>query len=530
MEDKGNSEYSCGMDIKEQCLKRIAEEAKLFTGKRQAEEKLSESLVLQCLHANHLGDGILFAVMHEREFVFNNAEASWLQWGGYHWIQDKTNRAAAAVETICEPYMKLLGTRATICPDDGKEMLKEKQELQREILRRVRWLRTEKGRQEVLKFAAANKIFDLHIEGNEIDRKPLLLACANGVVHLPTGELWQGDPLQYLVKASPVKYRGATVPAPLWEKTIDEIFGGDAETIEYLQRVLGYCISGLTRERLFLALVGPKGWNGKSTVVETLAYILGPLAQPIASEMLLSNKNARNSAAPSPDIMALRGLRMAFASEADENRRYSPAMIKRLTGGDTLTGRAAHAPHEVSFKPSHKIILLTNEIPTAPADDEAFWRRYQSIKFPFTFVDEPKEPHERQRNKNLFEELTQEAPGILAWLVRGFMEYERIGLKAPASVQDEVDTHRALDDFLGTWITEEVLEREEASTRTSNLYARFDSWYRENYGKKPPGMTVFVRKLSKRFESGKDPVTRRSVFYGLELTKEAAESLAMSGR
>src|SRR5512143_3492580 len=153
MEERGNGENSGEMDIREQCLKRIAEEAKLCTGNRKAEADLADSFVLQCLHANHLGDGILFAVMHQGKFVFNNAEAAWLQWGGHHWIQDKTNRAAAAVETICEPYMKLLGTRAAICPDDGKETLKEKQELQREILRRVRWLRTEKGRQEVLKFA-----------------------------------------------------------------------------------------------------------------------------------------------------------------------------------------------------------------------------------------------------------------------------------------------------------------------------------------------------------------------------------------
>jgi putative DNA primase/helicase len=184
--------------------------------------------------------------------------------------------------------------------------------------------------------------------------KPPLLPCLNGVVELnPDGLFFRdGRPGDYIKKYCPVPWEGPGAPAPTWRQSLLEIQDGNKENVAYLLRLFGYAISGLAVEHVFPVFWGP-GRNGKSLILETLAYVLGPLAGPIQSELLMLQKHPRAAAAPSPDLMALRGLRLAWASESDEGRRLNAGRVKWICGGDSLTARGPYDRKMVTFRPTH---------------------------------------------------------------------------------------------------------------------------------------------------------------------------------
>ena len=200
------------------------------------------------------------------------------------------------------------------------------------------------------------------------------------MIELNTGNFREGKPDEYIKTIAPIDWKGIDEPAPYWEKFIRDIFDNKKELIEYNQRLLGYCISGLTVEHIVVILWG-KGRNGKGTLFEVLKVILGDLIKPIQAEMLLRQPIPKNSASPSSDIMSLIGKRLVWASESDEGRQLDIGKVKWLSGGDTLTGRHPHGKREITFTPTHKLFLATNHKPHVPADEYAAWERISLIPF-----------------------------------------------------------------------------------------------------------------------------------------------------
>ncbi|MFQ5737240.1 MAG: phage/plasmid primase, P4 family, partial [Thermodesulfobacteriota bacterium] len=264
-----------------------------------------------------------------------------------------------------------------------------------------------------------------------------------------------------------------------------------------------------------------QGRNGKGTLVETLRYVLGPLAQPIQSEMLLDQRSARASSGPSPDIMSLKGLRIAFASETDEGRKFSTSKAKWLSGGDTLTGRNPHDRYETTFEPTHLLCLLTNHLPHAPGDDFAFWQRIHLVPFDVHFIDNPKNENERPCDKMLPEKLKAEASGILAWLVRGCIEWQRQGLNPPAVVRSATEQYRVSEDLISEFIEACCYPIEETSkdvrTQYKELYDAFEAWYGAAIGdiKFCPRKKKFSQLMAKRVKKCK--VGSYVWFYGVAL-------------
>ena len=323
----------------------------------------------------------------------------------------------------------------------------------KKINKRMQRLRTKRGAENALFWGHTHSGNHISVRGDQFDCKPWLLACDNCVIDLRTGEGRPGRREDLLTKASGIKWKDVLHPAGLWEQSLLEIFGGDDELVGYLQRLLGYGITGQTTEHCLPIFYG-RGRNGKTTIIETLCHVLGPLARPIQSEILMDQgRYRRSSAAPSPDIMGLRGLRLAFASELDEGRRISPSRVKWLTGGDTLVGRNPHDRFEVEFVPTHLLILSTNEKPSAPADDFAFWERVHLIPFPVSFVThKPQIKNERPADKTLLERLKEEGSGVLAWLVRGALAWQEQGLSPPLCVVHATQEYRRDEDLLADFI------------------------------------------------------------------------------
>lgn len=519
--DNGKCLACITADIKKKVKDRVDQEAASIPAKED-EPKVTSKLIRECLFANELGDSVLYATLFRDQYLYCKNTQEWFEWGGNHWVRDIMNRSLAAVEKVVEHYLaesKALSARIhelILQDDDGsRDELKKIRKQQADLLKRASQLRADKRRTACLKFAhTINE--PLAIKGEEFDCRPMLFPCGNGVIDLESGKLKPGRPGDYLSLASPVQFLGINEPAPLWEKSLSEIYNGNEDLIAYLQRLYGYTITGLVKEKVFPVLYGRTGWNGRSLIIETISYVMGDLAGSIPAEMLLSQKYSKSSAGPSPDIMSLKGIRLASASEIDEGQRFSASKIKWLTGKDELVGRSPHDKYPTRFAPTHKLFLQTNTQPQAPPNDKAFWERLHLIPHNISFVNrDPQEAHERRAILDLDQQILKEAPGILAWLVRGCLLYQKHGLNPPRDVTEATELYRRNEDLLADFVDECCIREPGAKEKSSVLYARFVDWYHDNIGKNEPSGTWFGKQLSQKFD--KDKSNGCVMYFGIAL-------------
>jgi len=479
---------------------------------------LSPQFIKDCLYANEMGDGILYAAAMADDFIYNKSAKEWYAWLGHHWQRDILDRAVSSVEKVAQIYLDESWRVTRDLKDADEENAAKLVKLRKDLIKRVNRLRTDRGRKAALKFSHTNLDNSLSLYGDEFDRQDFLLACKNGVIDLRTGELRDGRQSEYLCKASPIEYMGINAPAPVWEQTLNDIFQDDQELTRYMARVLGYGATGSVKEHILPVFYG-QGRNGKGTIVETLRYILGDLAAPIQSEMLLDQGRSRSAAGPSSDIMSLWGLRFAFASESDEGRRFSPSRVKWLSGGDTLTGRRPHDKENITFLPTHLLILLTNNKPKAPADDFAFWERVHLVPFNISFVKrEPRADNERLADMDLDQKLMAEAPGILAWLVRGCIDWQEQGINPPELITEATRKYRRHEDQLADFLDECCYLDADETVGASPIYTLFRKWWAKNVSSKwIPSQRQFGDWMSLKFKKDKHSISRTVIYYGVQI-------------
>lgn len=468
--------------------------------------KISSKFVRECLYANEMGDGVLFATFHQGQFLYNKSRGEWLWWSGNHWeVAVADEEALASVENVVECYQTeatKVGSQLSKATDNTE--ISRLENLRKLLYDRIKTLRTIRRRKACVDFARSNKVNSLSVFGEMFDTNPLLLGCPNGVVDLQTGKLRPGRPDDNISLVCSTDYPGISCPADPWEKALMEIFNNNDSLCAFYHRLIGYAISGLTVEHILPVLWGSRGRNGKSTLIETISSILGPLATPIQAEMLLDQWRLKAASSASSDIMNLRGRRIVFASESDEGRHFSLSRVKWLTGGDTLAGRNPYDKYETSFTPTHTLFLLTNEKPEVRGDDASFWERLVLIPFELSFVArEPIESYERSANRFLREELRKNYPGILAWAVRGHLEWQEQGLNPPPEVRQAAREYRRNEDLVGQFIEECCVVDPRAETKASDLHNAFKAWWEQNQDKKPPGPKKFSKWIGRRFKREK---------------------------
>lgn len=504
------------------------------------QDPITPNIVRACLNQNERGDGWMFSRLLRGKYVFNNRTTTWHEWTGNHWDDDRMKNAMAAVETVALRYHQVEETlspqiiearekareaskkinrcekalkarkddpdpeAATIARQNLSEAEAEEQACSFELKalnaekgklhRRVERLRSSRGAGNCLIWAT---VVDkpLAVIGDEFDKKPMLLPCANGVIDLETGKLLPGRPEDYLMLASPIEWHGIDAPCPEWEKfflSILPLLKGtndpDQDIADCLGRLMGYNITGLITEQILGTFLG-EGRNGKGVLFGTAMEILGPLAWAISPELLLEQKNAKSSAGPSPDLVSLRGRRMIVAAETDENRRISAGRVKQLTGGDIIVARSPYDRFEINIAPTWKLNLHTNNIPRGIAKEFSLVQRLLLFKFPYMFVDDPaaeakKKPEMaeffRPKDKELAARLRKEYPGILAWLVRNCIKWQQHGISPPKSITQNVEAQRRDDDVLGQFIEDscEIIRPEQFCT-FKEVYDAFSIWYAE---------------------------------------------------
>ena len=250
----------------------------------------------------------------------------------------------------------------------------------------------------------------------------------------------------YCTKSTAVSPAPPGTPCPMWIAFLDRVTGGNDALIGFLQRYLGYCLTGHVHEHVLLFLYGT-GSNGKSVFVNTVVGIFGDYAITAPMEMFLTRKFEAHPT----EIARLKGARLVVAHETQRGRSWDEAKIKNLTGGDVLTGRFMRGDF-FDFKPTHKLLIVGNYKPSLRNVDEAIRRRI--LLAPFT-VQIP----EAERDPDLPEKLKAEWPAILCWIVDGCLEWQRYGLVVPTIVRDATAEYFADQDTLARW-AEEWLEPE----------------------------------------------------------------------
>ena len=505
-EDQNNTGQGGGR-YREQVEQRRREAEEQLQDEGQGEDGLSSTFVLDCLRANELGDGMLFAALHKDRFRYVKNTNEWLEWTGHYWKRDVLGNAFKACEEVARRYLKEreeISKRIGEAAEDGnKDERKRLEALRGKLDKRVDKIRSNNGRTQTL---AMSHTCDggLGISGDELDANPWLLACSNGVIDLRTGQLRNGRQDDYITIASHAEWQGINAPAETWENTLLEVLNGQQDLVDFLQRALGCALIGKHLEKSFFVLYGPGGDNGKSLIMDIVRWVIGEFAGSIPSGLLLDQSRIKNSSGPTPDVMALKGLRLAIAAETDKEARVSTSSIKWLTGDDQIIGRNPNDKYNTRWSPTHTLFLLTNYAPHAPADDTALWGRIHLIPFDLSFVNrEPQTPYERRRDDKLKDKLSQEPSGILAWLVRGCLEYQAQGLNPPSRVKSATEEYRREEDILQDFVDDRCVVREDLMVEAKDLYAEFKEWFEENVGKRPWSQNAFGRAMSKKFPSRK---------------------------
>lgn len=485
---------------------------------------------MECLSKNEVGDAELLAKVVEGKFCYDHNEGCWYRYNGNIWIKDTTNQVMKVVDEVVGIYKKESSRQASLkrqaitLDDISARKLQELETELKELPKRYERLNTLQRRKNIVTLASGGSL--LGISGkDEWDKNPMVLPCANGIIDLESGQLIDSSPDNYIKSASPVIWDGLETVSPVFDKSLDDIFGGDQDLIEYVKRLLGMALIGEVREHV-LPIFWGKGRNGKSTVFDVLQFVLGSLMNPIPAETLLSQKNTQSGASHNADIFLMKGRRLVYCSELTSNRYFEPSVIKRLTGGDSITARKPHATDFETFTPSHTICILTNDKPKIQnADDYAMFQRLHLIPFNLSFVADPKEEFERKADTGLKKKLEAEASGILATLVRGCLSYQEMGLCPPEVVLEATKAYQSEEDIIGHFIDDSCVDEAGSRINKLELYKCYQEWCQEN-GHHHMNSTNFYKKIKEKYKEGKSGNNR--YFEGIALQRESKGNVFQS--
>lgn len=414
-----------------------------------------------------------FAKDHEGMIKYA-AELGWLTYDGCRWAQDN----------ICEVERL---ARDTV---RGLYAMASKEETTSERLKMVSWAKRQDCRRGIENMLAlARSEFGVTCRADIFDRNPWLLNTASGIVDLKTGALSAHSSESYLTRLAPAFYLNSIV-CPKWITFLDRCMGGNLELIDYLQRVLGYTLTGSTEEQCVFIHYG-SGANGKSTFLEITRAVFGDYAMNASAETFMSRKGS----GPRSDLARLRGARFVSASETESGHKMAEAMVKALSGGDTITARPLYKT-EIEFKPQFKVHIGTNHKPKIAGTDPAIWRRIRLVPWLVTIPPE-------ERIKDLAETIVkEESSGILAWMIQGAMLWQQYGLADPQPVLSATEDYRAEEDVLGEFLSERTTEN--PSLRGRGLYSAYVAWCREMGNQQLTSRNFSNSMRDRGFEPGRD--------------------------
>lgn len=423
----------------------------------------------------------------------------WFDYSGTHWERDVDGQAMrlakATVRSILDEASTLYAEAAKIVGPLEHEAAKKKADARLLQAKRSQ----SQPRLEALLTCASTEP-ELVLTAERLDADPWLLNTPNGTIDLRTGNVREHRADDHITKITGTAIE--PMATPRWDEYLATTFGGDIALIECFQRRIGYTLTGDTREQVMFLAVGD-GENGKTTGMEAIAAMLGDYAtaaDPATFTTAASDRAARS------DLARLRGARLVSGDEIDTGAQLAESLVKRLTGGDRITARFPYRD-EFEFRPVMKLWLTVNRLPRVDGDDHAIWRRLQVI--PFT-------ERIQRPDKTLPRKLRAELPGILAWAVRGCLQWQRDGLGTCGAIDHAAAGYRRREDRVGLFLDECCELDATARVENGDLRDAYHEWERARGGK--PAADLFDRLDKRGFATYRTKTARGRA--GLRLTTE----------
>ena len=360
------------------------------------------------------GDKIRFCLMWNK----------FLLWNGTCWEIDKKGK----VEEDCVDFVHHMYRGLRVINDLQLQKDFEKHLIKSESFRRI---------QALVGLLKMSK--DIKVSDDELDTDNYLFNVNGITLNLKNGKGFPPEPKNLITKKSKFVY-DKEAKCPTWDLFLMQIFNQDKDLIRFVQKAMGYSLSGDVTEQCLFILWGT-GANGKSTFLNVLQELFGDYACTTGTETFMKKTSEQSN-----DLARLKGIRLVTTTEVEQGKSLSESLIKQITGGDEITARFLYGEY-FFFKPTFKIFMATNHKPKIRGADNGIWRRIKMIPFTVTIPPE-------QRDKTLTEKLIAENSGILNWLIAGYAMWRKEGLGEPDAIREANEEYRMDMDVVGTFVND----------------------------------------------------------------------------
>ena len=410
----------------------------------------SELSVIQNLAKTDEHLAHVFCALHGSNLLWCEQWKRWLVWNGKKWEVDNRLDVNLKARDVVSSFLK---KAADATDDRDRESFMDLARYAAAHVRQTAFLNLAKTQ--------------LAVVPEDLDANSMLLNTPAGTVDLSTAELQPHNRPDLITKMTTASLDNLAAEPVRWNIFLAEIFQENTELIEFIQRAIGYAMTGEIRENVLFILHGD-GANGKTTLIETVTNILGDYAKPAAPDLLLRKRGESHPTG----VADLMGARFVSSVEADDGKKLDEALVKRLTGRDTIKARFM-AQDFFQFEPSHKLFLAVNHKPEVEGRDQGIWRRIRLIPFEVEIAED-------EQDAKLLDKLLQEGEAILAWAIRGCLDWQKEGLGIPAAVKDASQAYREESDVIGRFFDDCCILESGHQTQASVLYQAFRNWCERN--------------------------------------------------
>lgn len=382
---------------------------------------------------------------------WDTRRSKWLHWNNQYWELDES------------------GAVTRIAKDVARQLYDEVSSIDDSTARReaIKYARGCESRAKILAMIELSKsLKGVTILPDQLDNDPWKLNVQNGTIDLNTCQLNAHTREDLITRVLSVAYNPGA-ECPIWLKFLDRVMGGDVDVVRYIQKAIGYSLTGSISEQCIFIPYG-EGANGKSVFLSTISSLMGDYAAQTPTSTLTVKKG---ESVPN-DLARLKGKRFVSASESEIGQKLAESLIKQLSGEDKLSVRFLHQEF-FEFIPEFKVWLATNHLPQIRGTDNGIWRRIRLIPFSVTIKDDEKDPE-------LTGKLRKELPGILAWAVEGLKLWQEEGLKAPETIAKATSQYREQSDAIGLFIEEECTVAENLKVMAKDIFIAYQNWCEDN--------------------------------------------------
>ncbi len=408
-------------------------------------------------HTTEYGLARRFILKHYQNVRYCHTWKSWLIYDGRRWKRDEDGEIKRRMKEVTQAIFDK-GMRETDNSDERDRLLKFA--IKCEALR---------IQENALKLAESEK--EVASIASQFDRNTMLLNCSNGTLDLSTGILRPHRSKDMITKLAPVRY-DPTAQLSLWDKFLADTTSGDEEFLAFLQRCVGYSLTGKTLEESLFFVYGPT-CSGKSTFLAALKAALGDYASTANFECFLARN--QQTGGPRNDIARLVGQRLVVSTEVDEGKKMAEGLLKLITGGDTIAARFLYQ-EEFEFQPQFKLWLCANTRPKLRDNDDALWRRIHIVPFAHTIPKDQRDPQVKATLSNPDEA----GAAILAWAVQGCLAWQKEGLGTSEATDKATIDYKEEMDPLAPFLADCCIEGVYCEVTRTNIRQAYNTWAKQN--------------------------------------------------